>query len=105
MVGVIEGLGIVTLDSAAAGQRTVGTVKAGERLLDVLEMIVQEENTYQQYLKLVAQAEENLSSEEVTKRKKLQENGEEVPVLVEPPKANILLLVILVRRFILKDNQ
>ncbi len=87
-----EGLGIVTLDSAAAGQRTVGTVKAGERLLDVLEMIVQEENTYQQYLKLVAQAEENLSSEEVTKRKKLQENGEEVPVLVEPPKANILLL-------------
>ena len=55
-------------------------------------MIVQEENTYQQYLKLVARTEENLSSEEVTKRKKLQENGEEVPVLVEPPKANILLL-------------
>ena len=49
---------------SATGQRTLVQSKQ-ETFIDVLEMIVQEENTYQQYLKLVAQAEENLSSEEV----------------------------------------
>ena len=86
------GLGIVTLDSAAAGQRTVGTVKAGERLLDALEIIVQEENIYKKYLRLLVEAESKLSDDELKKRKDLQKKGEKLPLLVEQPKANILLL-------------
>ena len=68
-----KGLGIVTLDAATAGQRTVGTVKAGEHLLEVLELIVQEENIYKQYMKMVSEAEKKLSKEEIKKRQKLLE--------------------------------
>ena len=65
-----EGLGIVTLDAATAGQRTVGTVKAGEHLLEVLELIVQEDNVYKQYMKMLSEAEKNYEKKKFRNVKK-----------------------------------
>jgi U3 small nucleolar RNA-associated protein 12 len=84
--------GVVAMDSADAGQRTVTTVKAGEQLMEALELAVQEENAFQTYTKLVKAKEEGLTRAERAEREALAQGGKKVPPLLEAPSSNILLL-------------
>ena len=88
----LEASGIVTMEAASAGQRTASTVKAGERLLEALEICMQEEIEYKTYLKLVDDRLATLTPQQREEREKKTREGSALPPLVEPPNSNILLL-------------
>eukprot|EP01116_Phalansterium_solitarium_P006507 TRINITY_DN18830_c0_g1_i1.p1 TRINITY_DN18830_c0_g1~~TRINITY_DN18830_c0_g1_i1.p1 ORF type:complete len:933 (-),score=243.72 TRINITY_DN18830_c0_g1_i1:56-2854(-) len=84
-------------ETASAARRTQQTVKAGERLLEAIELADAEKQVYNMYLMELAEAEAQLSEKERAQR---QKDGKG-PV-VAPPTPNPLLLGLSANRYVAK---